>query len=42
MARDTASFMLWLGDNWYTREVDITRVPGGFGIVHPATVPNLY
>jgi alkaline phosphatase D len=23
MARDTASFMLWLGDNWYTREVDI-------------------
>jgi len=23
MARDSASFMLWLGDNWYTREVDI-------------------
>ena len=23
MARDHASFMLWLGDNWYTREVDI-------------------
>ena len=23
MARDPASFMLWLGDNWYTREVDI-------------------
>jgi alkaline phosphatase D len=22
MARDSASFMLWLGDNWYTREVD--------------------
>jgi alkaline phosphatase D len=23
MATDTASFTLWLGDNWYTREVDI-------------------
>ncbi|HSZ33587.1 MAG TPA: alkaline phosphatase D family protein [Puia sp.] len=23
MARDSASFMLWLGDNWYTREADI-------------------
>lgn len=23
MARDSASFMLWLGDNWYTREVDL-------------------
>jgi alkaline phosphatase D len=23
MAKDHASFMLWLGDNWYTREVDI-------------------
>jgi alkaline phosphatase D len=23
MARDSASFTLWLGDNWYTREVDI-------------------
>jgi alkaline phosphatase D len=22
MAREQASFMLWLGDNWYTREVD--------------------
>ncbi len=22
MARDKANFMLWLGDNWYTREVD--------------------
>jgi alkaline phosphatase D len=22
MARENASFMLWLGDNWYTREVD--------------------
>lgn len=22
MARDKAAFMLWLGDNWYTREVD--------------------
>jgi alkaline phosphatase D len=23
MSRDSASFTLWLGDNWYTREVDI-------------------
>jgi alkaline phosphatase D len=23
MAKDTAAFTLWLGDNWYTREVDI-------------------
>lgn len=23
MAKDTASFALWLGDNWYTREVDL-------------------
>ncbi len=23
MARDTAAFTLWLGDNWYTREVDL-------------------
>jgi alkaline phosphatase D len=23
MAKEHASFMLWLGDNWYTREVDI-------------------
>ena len=22
MARDSAAFMLWLGDNWYSREVD--------------------
>ena len=22
MAKDSASFMLWLGDNWYTREAD--------------------
>ncbi len=22
MGKETASFMLWLGDNWYTREVD--------------------
>ena len=22
MAKENASFMLWLGDNWYTREVD--------------------
>lgn len=22
MSKETASFMLWLGDNWYTREVD--------------------
>lgn len=22
MARENASFMMWLGDNWYTREVD--------------------
>jgi alkaline phosphatase D len=28
MARDTASFMLWLGDNWYTREVDINSAWG--------------
>jgi len=28
MARDSASFMLWLGDNWYTREVDITSAWG--------------
>lgn len=24
MAKEKASFMLWLGDNWYTREVDYT------------------
>lgn len=24
MAKDKAAFMLWLGDNWYTREVDYT------------------
>ncbi len=23
MAKDSAAFMLWLGDNWYTREVDL-------------------
>ncbi len=23
MAKDTAAFALWLGDNWYTREVDL-------------------
>jgi len=23
MAKDTAAFTLWLGDNWYTREVDL-------------------
>jgi alkaline phosphatase D len=23
MAKDTSSFTLWLGDNWYTREVDL-------------------
>jgi alkaline phosphatase D len=28
MARDSASFMLWLGDNWYTREVDIGSASG--------------
>jgi alkaline phosphatase D len=28
MARDTADFMLWLGDNWYTREVDIQSAWG--------------
>jgi len=25
MAKDKADFMLWLGDNWYTREVDFSR-----------------
>jgi alkaline phosphatase D len=28
MARDTAAFTLWLGDNWYTREVDIQSAWG--------------
>lgn len=28
MARTPADFMLWLGDNWYTREVDYSSVPG--------------
>lgn len=28
MAKDNASFMLWLGDNWYTREVDYFSVRG--------------
>jgi alkaline phosphatase D len=28
MARDSADFMLWLGDNWYTREVDFQNAWG--------------
>lgn len=28
MARTPADFMIWLGDNWYTREVDYSSVPG--------------
>jgi alkaline phosphatase D len=28
MARNPAAFMLWLGDNWYTREVDYSSVWG--------------
>jgi alkaline phosphatase D len=28
MAREQASFMLWLGDNWYTREVDYGTATG--------------
>jgi alkaline phosphatase D len=28
MARDSASFMLWLGDNWYTREADFSDAWG--------------
>jgi alkaline phosphatase D len=28
MAREPAAFMLWLGDNWYTREVDVGSVWG--------------
>jgi alkaline phosphatase D len=28
MAGDSASFMLWLGDNWYTREVDLQSAWG--------------
>jgi len=34
MARDSASFMLWLGDNWYTREVDI---PDDWGLWYRAS-----
>ena len=34
MARDSASFMLWLGDNWYTREVDIMDA---WGLWHRAS-----
>lgn len=28
MAHVPADFMVWLGDNWYTREVDYNSVPG--------------
>lgn len=28
MAKDSADFMLWLGDNWYYREVDFGSVQG--------------
>ncbi|TCZ74873.1 alkaline phosphatase D family protein [Flaviaesturariibacter aridisoli] len=28
MAKEKASFMLWLGDNWYYREVDFYSAPG--------------
>ena len=28
MAKDAAAFMVWLGDNWYTREVDILSTWG--------------
>jgi alkaline phosphatase D len=28
MARENAAFMLWLGDNWYTREVDYFSAAG--------------
>jgi alkaline phosphatase D len=28
MAKEEASFMMWLGDNWYTREVDYTSAWG--------------
>ncbi|WP_126244460.1 alkaline phosphatase D family protein [Chitinophaga rhizosphaerae] len=28
MAKEKADFMLWLGDNWYTREVDYHSAPG--------------
>ncbi len=28
MAATPADFMVWLGDNWYTREVDYSSVPG--------------
>ncbi len=28
MAQEKADFMLWLGDNWYTREVDYSSAPG--------------
>jgi len=28
MAKEKAAFMLWLGDNWYTREVDYTSAWG--------------
>jgi alkaline phosphatase D len=28
MAKNPAAFMLWLGDNWYTREVDYTSAWG--------------
>jgi alkaline phosphatase D len=33
MAKDTAQFMLWLGDNWYTREVDYSS---DFGMYYRA------
>jgi alkaline phosphatase D len=34
MARDTAAFTLWLGDNWYTREADLLS---GWGLWYRAS-----
>ncbi|HAN40048.1 MAG TPA: phosphodiesterase [Chitinophagaceae bacterium] len=42
MAKEKADFMLWLGDNWYTREVDYYSESGLFYRAHATrTYPTL-
>lgn len=41
MAKENAAFMLWLGDNWYTREVDFSEWGMWYRPHHDRAVPVL-
>lgn len=39
MAKENANFMLWLGDNWYTREVDFSKWGLWYRAQHDRSMP---